>query len=50
VDLRLAFQHPEAAVMDDDEMLVSAMKAWIVHYDDEIVITSEEALWCKSSK
>ncbi|OTI54641.1 hypothetical protein CAY96_34570, partial [Pseudomonas aeruginosa] len=44
MDLSLGVQHPEAAAMDDDEMLVSAMVPYDVHYDDETVITSEEAL------
>lgn len=44
MDLSLGVQHPEAAALDDDEMLVSAMVPYDVHYDDETVITSEEAL------
>lgn len=44
MDLSLGVQQPEGAALDDDELLVSAMVPYDVHYDDQTVMTSEEAL------
>lgn len=44
MDMSLGVQHPAGAALDDDELLVSAMVPYDVHYDDETVITNEDSL------
>ncbi|MDU8387927.1 MULTISPECIES: type VI secretion protein [Pseudomonas] len=44
MDLSLGIQHPEGAMLDLDELTVSQMVPYDVHYDDETVQTTDDAL------
>ena len=44
MDLSLGVQHPEGSDQDLDELVVSDMVPYDVHYDDQTVITGEDSL------
>ena len=44
MDLSLGVQHPEGSDQDLDELVVSEMVPYDVHYDDQTVITGEDSL------